>query len=105
MKNEQQPYYEEETWTKGLTREQTLEKQIQQIAYNYSMALWDNFEYSLKALHPLLPKQVRAKFKPLKHDISPEGREDHFKQFIEIQAFIEEETNLIWKKKFIKTYE
>ena len=95
----------EETWTKGLTREQTLEKQIQQIAYNYGMGLWDNFEYSLRALHPLLPKKVRDQFKPLEHDISIEGVEEHYQQFTEIQAFIEDNTNLIWKKKFIKTYE
>ena len=100
-----QPFYEEETWSKGLSREQTLEKQTQLIAYNYSKGFWNEFEYSLKALIPLLPKQVRDEFPPLEHDITTEGVARHYKQFTDLQSYIEENTNMMYKKKFVKTYE
>ena len=103
--NDEQSFYEEETWSKGLSREHTLEKQTQMIAYNYSKGLWDNFEYSLKALIPLLPEKVRMSFKPLDHDVTAKGIELHYQQFIAIQSFIEGNTNMMFKKKFVKTYE
>lgn len=108
MNDEKQPFYEEETWSKGLSRENTLEKQTQIITYNYSKGQWDDFEYSVKALIPLLPKTVRERFKPLEHDISQGkdgGIEKHYQQFTDIQSFLEENTNMMWKKKFVKTYE
>lgn len=103
--DENQPYYEEETWSKGLSREHTLERQTQLIAYSYSKGLWDEFEYSLKALIPLLPGKVREAFKPLDHDVTTSGVEEHYQQFTDIQTFIEDNTNMMWKKKFVKTYE
>lgn len=98
-------FYDEETYSKGLSREETLEKQIRLIAYNYSKGMWDDFEYSLKALLPLLPKLIRERFDPLEHDTSSGGIERHYKQFGDIQAMLESETSMIWKKKFIRTYE
>jgi len=99
------PYYDEETYTKGLSREDTLEKQIRLIAYHFSKGLWDEFEYSLMILLPMLPKDVRTEFRPLKHDTSPDGIDQHYNQFQTIQEKIESDTNMIWKKRFIKTYE
>ena len=99
------PYYEDEVFTKTLTREDTLEKQIQFITYSYSKGFWRDFEYGIKALILLLPKQVRAQFNPLKYDPSEIGIEQHYQQFSDIQTKIEDDTNMIWKKKFIKTYE
>ena len=96
---------DEETYSKGLSREDTLEKQIRLITYNYSKGLWDEFEYSLKALIPLLPKAIRKEFMPLDHDVSDGGIEKHYQQHTAIQALLESDTNMIWKKKFIKTYE
>ena len=61
-------FYSEETYSKGLSREDTLERQIRIITYFYSRGLWDEFEHSLKALIPLLPKVVREQFTPLPHD-------------------------------------
>jgi len=105
MNKDDLPYYDEETYSKGLSREDTLEKQIRLIAYHYSKGLWDEFEYSLRILLPMLPKDVRTQFTPLKHDISANGVEIHYNQFQEIQEKIESDTNMIWKKRFIKTYE
>ncbi|MBD3195205.1 MAG: hypothetical protein GF317_09130 [Candidatus Lokiarchaeota archaeon] len=95
-------FYSEETYSKGLSREDTLEKQIRIITYFYSRGLWDEFEYSLKALLPLLPRVVREQFQALPHDINKV--EDHYNQFMDIQKLLESDTNMIWKKKFIKTY-
>jgi len=98
-------YYSEETYSKGLSREDTLEFQIRTIIKFYSMGMWNEFEYSLKALYPLLPSLIRERFKPLKHNITPKGVEEHYNQFLDIQDMLESDTNMIWKKKFIKTYE
>jgi len=95
-------FYQEETYSHGLSREDTLEKQIRECTYFYSKGMWDEFEYSLKALIPLLPKVVRDQFPPLPHDINL--IEDHYQQFMDINTKLEEDTNMIWKKKFIKTY-
>lgn len=97
-------FYNEETYSKGLSREDTLERQIRIITYFYSKGMKDEFEYSLKALIPLLPKVVREQFEPLEHDISYEGMEQHYNQFTKINSCLESDTNMIWKKKFIKTY-
>lgn len=106
MNKDDQPYYDEETYIKPLSREDTLESQIRLIIYNYSKGLWNEFEYSLKILIVLLPKGVREQFEPLEHDIATaEGIEKHYQQFLEIQEKIESDTNMIWKKRFIKTYE
>jgi hypothetical protein len=99
------PYYEDEVYTKPLSREDTLEKQIWFIAYSYSNGRWREFEYGLKALYPLLPFKVRTQFSILKFDPSPEGVEKHYQMFLEIQEKIEKDTNMIWKKRFVKTYE
>lgn len=99
------PYYSEETYSKGLSREDTLEKQFRLIAFHYSKGLWDEFEYSLKIIIPFLPKEIRGQFTPLKHDTSDSGLEKHYQQFLDIQDKIESDTNMIWKKRFIKTYE
>lgn len=98
-------YYEEETWSKGLSREDTLEKQIRFISYFYSKGLWNEFQYSLKILIPLLPKLIRDRFTPLPHAKSEEDIEQHYQQFLGIQTTLESDTNMIWRKKFIKTYE
>jgi len=98
-------FYSAETYSKGLSREDTLERQIRLIAYHYSKGMWDDFEYSLKALIPLLPKGVRERFPPLEHDVSQNGIEKHFKQYNDIQSCLESDTNMIWKKRFVKTYE
>ena len=97
--------YEEETYSKGLNREETIERQIRIITFYYSKGLWDNFEYSVKALFSLLPTTIRERFAIPEHDITTEGRDKHFKLFIEIQRSLEEDTNMIFKRKFIKTYE
>ncbi|RLF56053.1 MAG: hypothetical protein DRN27_09950 [Thermoplasmata archaeon] len=97
--------YNEETFRKGLNREDTLEGQIRNIVFFYSRMKWHEFEYSLKALFPLLPSPVREHFEILKHDVSVTGVEKHFKQFMEVQSFLESDTNMVWKKRFIKTYE
>ncbi len=98
-------YYDEETWSKGLSREDTLEKQVRIIASFYSKGLWNEFQYSLKILIPLLPKLIRDRFTPIPHAKSEEDIEKHYQQFLDIQVALELDTNMIWKKKFIKTYE
>jgi len=98
-------YYGEEVYIKPLSREDTLEKQIGFIAHSYSRGIWNDFEHGLKALFTLLPKGVREQFTPLEFDPSDEGIEKHYQQFLEIQDKIESDTNMIWKKRFIKTYE
>jgi len=98
-------YYLDEVYAKGLNREDTIEKQIRKTVDAYSEGEWDKFEYSIKALIALLPTQIRIKFKPLQHDTTKEGIEDHYKQFIKIQETLEQETNMIFKKRYIKTYQ
>lgn len=97
-------FYSEETYSKGLSREDTLEFQIRIIIKFYSTGQWDEFEYSIKALLPLLPSVIRNQFKPLKHNVTPTGVEEHYNQFLMIQDKLERDTNMIWKRKFIKTY-
>lgn len=98
-------YYDEETWSKGLSREETLERQIRLIAFYYSKGMWNEFQYSLKILLPLLPAGVREMFEPETHATDEKGIEIHYKQFTDINVLLESDTNLIWKKKFVKTYE
>jgi hypothetical protein len=98
-------YFEEETYSKGLSREDTLEKQFRIIMYHYSKGLWHEFEYSLKIILPFLPKVVRTQFKPLKHDVSIEGIEQHYEQLLKMCEKIESDTNMIWKMKKITTFE
>jgi len=98
-------YYEEETYSKGLNREETIERQIRIVTFYYSKGLWDNFEYSVKALFSLLPGIIRNKFTMPNHDITTEGIEKHYTLFIDMQRVLEEDTNMIFKKKFIKTYQ
>jgi len=95
----------EEQWSKGLSREDTLERQIRTIVYYYSKGLWDEFEYGIKALYPLLPGKVREQFLPLEHDTSSIGIQKHYDYFLTIQKKIEDDTNMIWRKRFVKTYE
>lgn len=99
------PYYDEEVYRKTLTREETLEKQIGFITLCYSKGSWREFEYGIKGLIVLLPRLVREQFTPLRYDPSPSGIEQHYQQFLEINEKLESDTNMIWKKKFIKTYE
>jgi len=103
--DESSPYYMEETWSKGLTRENTLEKMIGKIAVHYSEGEWDEFEWGIKSLVTLLPKSIRDNIELPPHDIHPSGREEYYKCFVSIQEKLESDTNMIWKKKFIKTYE
>ena len=98
-------YYEEETYSKALNREDTLERQMRMVTFFYSRGLWDEFEYSIKALISLLPKIVRTAFTPLEHNTSREGVEAHYNQFTDIQEKLESDTNMIFKKRFIKTFE
>jgi hypothetical protein len=99
-------YYEEETYTKGLSREDTIERQVRICAFYYSRGLWNEFEYSLKMLIALLPKELRERLSTLQIDTSSkEIIEKHFKRFVEIQETLELDTNMIFKKKFIKTYQ
>lgn len=97
-------YYNEETYSKGLSREDTLESQIRAIAFFYSRMMWSEFEYAIKILLTMLPKEVRVQFKPLEIDTTPAGVEKHYQFFKNMQEKIEADTNMIWKKKFIKTY-
>jgi len=103
--SERPPSYEEETYSKGLSREDTLERQIRRITDYYSREEWDYFEYGIKILITLLPADVRCQFTPLDHNTSPPGIEKHYQQFTSIQEKLESDTNMIWKKKFIKTFE
>lgn len=106
MKEDQFPYYEEEVYSKGLSREDTIERQVRICAYNYSNGLWNEFEYGVHMLIALLPKDVRDSFTPLEIDITDrEAIQKHFEQFMDIQEALELDTNMIFKKKFIKTYE
>jgi len=98
-------YYDEETYSKGLSREDTLEAQIRFIVRAYSKGMWGDFERGVKVLHLLLPNEVRKKFSTMDEDLSPEGVQEHYKLFEKIQNTIETETNMIWKRKFIKTFE
>jgi len=98
-------HYNEETYSKGLSREDTLEKQIRMVVYYYSKGMWNEFEYSLKALIPILPSMIREQFPPLTRDITPSGVEKHYQQFCNINSKLESDTNMVWKKKFIKTFE
>lgn len=97
-------YYEEETYTKGLSREETIEKQVRFAVYFYSRGEWHNFEYSVKMLVALLPRNLRDQLAIPEHNIQNNGTEEYYKLFIDIQTRLEEDTNLIFKKKFIKTY-
>ena len=98
-------YYEEETYTKGLDRESTIEKQVQTAIFFYSRAMWAEFEYSVRALAVLLPKDVRDVFILPPIDVTDKGIQEYFKLFTLIQEKLELDTNLIFKKRFIKTYE
>ena len=104
MTNEDSSFYEEETWTKGLSREDTLEKLFRIAAYHYSKGEWDYFEYTIKILITFLPSIIRKQFKPLVHDTSEPGLEQHYEQFLNIHTKIEDDTNMIWKKRWITTY-
>lgn len=97
--------YEEETYSKGLNREDTLEHQIRIITNNYNNGKLAEFEWSIKALLPLLPKKIRVQFTPLPHDTSEECVEQHYQMFLNIQIKLEDDTNMVWNKKFIKTFE
>ena len=97
--------YDEETWSKGLSREDTLERQVRIISTFYSNGHWNEFQYSLKILIPLLPSLLRKRFKPLPHATDENDIDVHYEQFWAIQRALEDDTNMIWKKKFIKTYE
>jgi len=96
--------YFEETYRKKLSREETLEGQIRQISYFYSRGMFKEFEYALRMLIALLPTDVKKEFPYLKLDYSNEGVEKHFQQFIDIQDYLENNTNMIWNKKFVKTF-
>ena len=99
-------YYDEETYSKGLSREDTIEKQVRLVAYHYSKGMWTQFEYSLHMLIALLPRDVRTRFKPIYIDAkSFDVISKHFEQFVDIQLALEEDTNMIFKRKFIKTFE
>lgn len=102
---EDEGYYSEETWSQGLSREDTLEKQVRSISFFYSKGMWNEFQYSLKILIPLLPKLIRDRFNPLPHATEESDIDEHYKQFWDIQNVLESDTNMIWKKKFVKTYE
>lgn len=104
MKNGDSFYYDEEVYRKPLDREDTLERLFRIAAYHYSKGEWHEFEYSLKIIIPFLPKGIRERFIPLVHDITNEGIEDHYQQFLKIQEMIESDTNMIWKKRYIKTH-
>jgi len=106
MKEDQFPYYEEEVYSKGLSREDTIEKQVRICAYYYSKGLWVNFEYGLHILIALLPKEVRKQFTPIQIEAkSFEIINKHYEQFVNIQEALESDTNMIFKKKYIKTFE
>lgn len=105
IKDDAFPSYDEETYSKGLSREDTLEGQIRTCIAFYSRQEWHNFEFSLKALLLLLPYEIRKQFTPLQHDVSIYGVEKHYIQFLKIQNKLEKDTNMVWKKRFVKTYE
>ena len=98
-------YYEEEVFSKGLSRENTIEKQVGIATYFYSKGLWDEFEYSVKAMLPLLPEQIRERITLPEHNTTLKGVEAYFNSFIKMQSELENNTNMIFKKKFVKTYE
>ena len=98
-------YYEEEVFSAGLSREDTIERQVRIVSDNYSKGEWDKFEYSLKMLISLLPSQLRNRYTVPQHKTDLEGIEKHYQLFIRIQEDLETDTNMIFKKKFIKTYE
>jgi hypothetical protein len=98
-------YFEEEVYSKGLSREDTIESHIRRAIYFYSKGLWDEFEYSVKILITILPSALKEQMKELDHNTSSKGVQEHYNQFKEIQRCLEDETNMIFKKKFIKTYE
>lgn len=98
-------YYQEEVFSKGLTRENTIEKQIQIALYFYSRGFWHEFEYSVKGLISILPNDLRDKIIIPNHNITSDGVEVFYKIFTSIQKMLEKDTNMIYKKKFIKTYE
>lgn len=105
MSEEDNPYYDEEVYHKPLTRENTLENQIWNITKAYTKGDWREFEYGVNALIPLLPKLVRDQFTPNEYDFSTIGIEKFYQLFTRIQVVLESDTNMIWKKKFIKTYD
>ena len=97
--------YEEEVYSKGLSREDTIERQVRICTFNYSKGLWDEFEYSVHMLIALLPSELRKKIKILPIDSTTRQKIGEFyEQFINIQETLELDTNMIFKKKFIKTY-
>jgi hypothetical protein len=98
-------YYDEEVYSKGLTREQTIESHTNRILYFYSKGSWDDFEYAIKIMIPILPTIIKNKIEIPEHNTSNQGVQQHYDLFNEIQNSLENETNMIYKKKFIKTYE
>lgn len=99
-------YYEEETYSKGLSREDTIENQVRICAFQYSKGQWMLFEYSLHMLIALLPKEIRDKFKLIPVNIdSNEEIIKHYQQFVDIQEELEVNTTMIFKKKSIKSYQ
>lgn len=97
-------FYEEETYTKGLSREETIERQVRIASFFYSKGIWHEFEYSVKMLVALLPRALRDTFSIPDHNTKNEGIECYYNLFVNIQTKLEEDTNLIFKKKFIKTF-
>jgi len=105
MKRDELGFYEEETYSKGLSREDTIEQQVRLCMYFYSRGFFKEFQYSLRMLIALLPKEVRNKFEILDHDTSTASKIDiHFNQFIDIQEALEVDTNMVFKRKFVKTF-
>jgi len=98
-------YYEEETYSKGLSREDTIERQVRIVSDNYSKGRWDEFEYSLKILIALLPSELRNRYTVPLHRTDQKSIEEHYQLFTRIQQDLEHDTNMIFKKRFIKTYE
>lgn len=99
-----EPYYEEEVYHKGLSREETIERQNRIVGDNYSNGRWASFEYSLKILIAFIPKELRETLEKLDHDVTDIGIERHYQQFVLIQKKLQDDTNMIFKKKFIKTF-
>lgn len=98
-------YYEEETYSKGLNREDTIEGQIRTILFFYTRQQWPEFIHGVQIFYAVLPKAIRESIEPVDFSVTSDGVKTCYKKFIEIQNVLETDTNMIFKKKFIKTYE
>lgn len=103
-------YTKQERYTKGLNYETVLLEQFNRIAYFRSNKDLDNYQYSIDVLIFLLPNDLRStalnykKTHNIKHDITTAGLAIWDELLIVVNELLEN-SNMIFKTRYTKTYE